>query len=95
MATEYSLYEAKARLSALVRQVREGRTIVITVHGEPAAELRPVRQTGRKQTLDERHEELASRGLITPARMSARDPRAWPAGPRKRGALKRFLGERD
>ncbi|MGQ0766652.1 MAG: type II toxin-antitoxin system Phd/YefM family antitoxin, partial [Gemmatimonadota bacterium] len=40
MAREFSLYEAKARLSALVRQVREGQTVVITVHGRPAAELR-------------------------------------------------------
>ena len=43
MPKEFSIYDAKAQLSALVRQVREtGQTFVITVHGEPVAELRPV-----------------------------------------------------
>ena len=37
MPDEYSLYEAKAKLSALVKQVREGRTVIITVHGQPVA----------------------------------------------------------
>ena len=41
MPDDHSLSDAKAKLSALVRQAREGRTILITVLGEPAAELRP------------------------------------------------------
>jgi 16S rRNA (cytidine1402-2'-O)-methyltransferase len=56
---EYPLYEAKARLSSLVRQVREGRSVVITVHGEPVAELRPYQPPERPpQTLAERIKEL-------------------------------------
>jgi len=47
MPDEYALYEAKARSSSLLRQVREGRWIIITVHSVPAAELRPVDQTTR------------------------------------------------
>lgn len=95
MPDEYSLYEAKARLSALVRQVKEGRSVIITVHGVPAAELRPVDQTARTQTLDERLAELDARGLVVPARRSPGEAGAFPIGTRVRGGLKRFLAERD
>ena len=95
MPREYSLYEAKAKLSALIRQVREGRSVVITVHGQPAAELRPIERTAPKQTNAERYEELTRRGLVTPARVRPSDAQAWPVGARKPGALKRFLEERD
>ena len=54
MPDEYSIYDAKAKLSALVKQVREGRSFVITVHGEPVAELRPIEKVDRKQTFEER-----------------------------------------
>ena len=94
MAREYSLYEAKAKLSAIVRQVREGQSVVITVHGEPAVEMHPVANTPGTQTNDERYDELKARGLIIPASMRPADPRAWPLGARKPGALKRFLEER-
>lgn len=95
MPDEYSLYEAKARLSSLVRQVREGRSVIITVHGVPAAELRPVDSTARPRTLDERLAELDDRGLLAPAHRSPGDPGAFPIGPRVRGGLRRFLAERD
>lgn len=95
MPSEYSLYEAKAKLSALVRQVRAGGTVIITVHGEPAAELRPIAQATEKETNEERLDALSSRGLISPARLSPSSANAWPIGTPKRGALKRFLEERD
>lgn len=95
MPDEYSLYEAKARLSSLVRQVREGRSVIITVHGVPAAELRPIDRTVRPQTLDERLAELDERGAITPSRRTPGEDGAFPIGPRVKGALKRFLEERD
>ena len=98
MPREYSLYEAKAQLSALVRQVREGRTIVITVHGEPAAELRPITPSSADQTLAGRVAELEAQGVIEPARRSPRDFASIlkAAGEKKRpGALRRFLDERD
>ena len=98
MPDEYSIYDAKAKLSALVRQVREGASFVITVHGEPVAELRPIDKPEapqQKQTLEERIAELTARGEITPARMKPSDPRAFPIGKRKPGALKRFLDDRE
>lgn len=95
MPDEYSLYEAKARLSSLVRQVREGRSVIITVHGVPAAELRPVDPSARPRTLEERIAELDARGVIVSARKASRKERSFPTGPRLRGALKRFLDDRD
>ncbi|PKL93625.1 MAG: hypothetical protein CVV20_02680 [Gemmatimonadetes bacterium HGW-Gemmatimonadetes-1] len=95
MADEYPLYDAKAKLSALVRQVREGRSFVITVHGEPVAELRPYEARPKAQTLAERIEELEAKGLITPARATPDDPRAFPIREKRPGALQRFLDERD
>ncbi len=95
MPDEYSLYDAKAKLSALIRQVREGRTIVITVHGEPAAELRPIEKKVRKQTLAQRIAELESRGEISEANRKPRSTVAIPIVARRRGALKRFLDDRN
>lgn len=95
MRDEYSLYDAKAKLSALVRQVREGRTIVITVHGQPAAELRPVEKLPRQQTLEERLAEMEARGEITPAVRKPGAAIALRKIVRRPGALKRFLKERE
>ena len=95
MPKEYSLYEAKAKLSALVREVREGNTLIITVHGEPAAELRPIPAPAKAQTNEERFAELEALGLMTRGTMKPSDPRAFPRGKHIPGALQRFLDERD
>ena len=95
MPDEYSLYEAKARLSSLVRQVREGRSVIITVHGVPAAELRPIDPSVRPQTLDERLAALDARGVIVTSRCAPTEEGAFPIGPKVKGGLKRFLEERD
>jgi prevent-host-death family protein len=42
-----NLYEAKAKLSALVDRVAEGETVLICRRNVPAAELRPVPKTRR------------------------------------------------
>ncbi len=95
MPDEYSIYDGKAKLSALVRQVREGRTFVITVHGEPVAELRPIEKPDRKQTLAERIAELTLRGEITPSKRPSGERPSFKLGKPKPGALQRFLDERD
>lgn len=90
MRNTYSLYEAKARLSAIVRMVREGRTVVVTLHGEPVVEMRPIKNRG--DGLEARMSDLADRGvLVRPD--SARTHASTVT--RKPGALKRFLAERD
>lgn len=99
MPRHYSLYEAKAKLSALVRQVREGQSVVITVHGEPAVEMRAVPKVPKKQTNDERVAELRAEGILTPAKRPPQDFPAILKEIRKKskpipGALQRFLDDR-
>jgi prevent-host-death family protein len=90
MATVYSLYDAKAKLSEILRRVREGQTITISYRGKPVAEIRPIRHG--KQTLSERIQELEARGIIA----GSGKPRGKPSPiARRPGALKRFLAERD
>ena len=90
MRRTYSLYEAKAHLSAIVRQVRAGQSVVVTVHGEPAVEITPVRPAARG--IEKRIAEMTGRGELIPA-ASRREPLAPIA--RRPGALKRFLRDRD
>lgn len=42
--TEIGLFEAKTRLSDLVRQTKAGQSFVITQRGKPAAMLAPIGQ---------------------------------------------------
>jgi prevent-host-death family protein len=91
MRDTYPLYEAKAKLSQLVRQVREGRTITITVRGEPVAALAPATGTAAR-TIEDRLAELEARGELAPARGGRGSLRPVARRP---GALKRFLDSRD
>jgi prevent-host-death family protein len=97
MPKEYSIYDAKAQLSALVRQVREsGKTFVITVHGEPVAELRPIEAPpAGKQTLAERIAELEASGQLSRSNRKPGETPFFPIGEPNPGALQRFLEERD
>lgn len=92
MRRVYSLYEAKAKFSEIVRAVRErGDTITISYHGEPVAEIRPIEPAG--SAVAQRIAELEASGVLVPAesgRVRLPDPIV-----RHRGALERFLTERD
>ena len=90
MRDTYSLYEAKAKLSAIIKQVREGQHVVITLHGKPAAEIRPIESA--PTSLEEHLNQLEREGSLT----RAKGPRTpfRKIGDRP-GALKRFLDERD
>jgi prevent-host-death family protein len=90
MRDTYSLYEAKAKLSAIVRQVREGRRVVVTVHGRPVAEIRPL--PAEAGGLAARLARLTERGVVT--RRPGGAPRLRPIT-RRPGALDRFLRDRD
>jgi prevent-host-death family protein len=93
MNRTYSLYEAKAKLSEIIRAVRErGDTATITYHGEAVAEIRPMKPLA-DQTLMDRIAELEARGILQPAT----NPNAtWSNGVASvPGALERFLADRD
>ncbi len=90
MSLNYSIYEAKARFSEVIRQVREGRTVTVSYRGEPVAEIRSIRQRP-KPTLDERLKDLERSGsLVRPALPR----RTFRPVERRPGALSRFLAER-
>jgi len=52
--------ELKTRLGGYLRQVRAGRTLVITDRGEPVAELKPLRPAGDERAALERLQALGS-----------------------------------
>jgi prevent-host-death family protein len=86
----YSTYEAKAKLSEILRRVRAGDHVTISHRGQAVAELRPVYRTDR--TIEEALHELEEQGVLS--RHTA------PSGPmgalaKRSGALKRFLETRE
>ncbi len=85
----YSTYEAKARFSEVIRQVREGKTVTVSYRGEPVAEIRPIR--GEPQTIEARLDALERQGIIVSSG-PAKAP--FTALGRRPGALNRFLDER-
>lgn len=89
MRDRYSLYQAKAKLSAIIRRVREGHRALVTVHGKPVAEIRPVEDAAAD--LAGRLAGLVERGIVVPP-----DHPAVALRPvaRKPGALTRFLADR-
>lgn len=62
---QVGLRQVKEHLSAYVAEVQAGESLVITVHGQPAARLVPIARPGqRRPTVDELLEEMAIEGLI-------------------------------
>ncbi|MDT8368365.1 MAG: type II toxin-antitoxin system prevent-host-death family antitoxin [Longimicrobiales bacterium] len=86
---QFSTYDAKARFSEVLRRVREGRTVTVTWHGEPVAEIRPLDPSGG---IEARLDWMRSRGLLSVVGPGER--RFHPVA-RRPGALRRFLEERE
>jgi prevent-host-death family protein len=94
MGKKYSLYEAKTKLSALVRQVREGGApVTITVHGQPAVEIRAISTESRVLSVEEKVAEMERDGYVHFVPVP-RGGKRMPAGPRNKGALEQFLRDR-
>ncbi len=62
--------ELRGRLTSLVRRAGSGERIVITIAGRPVAQLGPVEPAAAGVTIDD----LATRGLLEPARRGDRPP---------------------
>jgi prevent-host-death family protein len=90
MARVYSTYEAKAKLSEILRKVRAGQSVGISYRGDLVAEVRPVEPT--RESFEERIQRLEFQGVLTPA---GRRNRGIPRVAKRPGALKRFLASRD
>ena len=87
MKEAYSIYEAKAHLSELLRRVKAGQEVVVSERGVPIAKVVPL---SPKPTFEERIEQLRSQGVIVPGKQ-----KSIPKGLRRPGGLKRFLKERE
>jgi prevent-host-death family protein len=88
--TTYSIYEAKARFSEVIRVVRRGGTVIVTYRGDPVAEIRPIESD--KQPLERRLAELEREGALQGR--GSREGRL-DVIERRPGALRRFLNERE
>lgn len=56
----YSIAEAKAQLSKLIRRAGAGRDVIITRHGKPVARIRPASEPGKSVSLEDLRKHLAS-----------------------------------
>ena len=90
MSDTYSTYEAKAKLSEILRKVERGRIVRISRRGEPIAEIRAVRSGPR--TLGQRIADLRERGAV--AEPTGSEP-SYRALARRPGALRCFPADRD
>lgn len=88
---KYSIYEAKARLSEVIRHAKARRRVIITERGIPVAEVVPYAEEA-SESLSRRIAGLSNRGAIVPRK----EPfRPQPVCIRK-GAVRRFLSrDRD
>jgi len=84
----YPVHEAKAKLSEILRRVKQGRSVTISERGREIARVVPIE---RASDLPSRLEELTRDGDLL-----IREPagRIRPVA-RRPGALRRFLQERD
>jgi prevent-host-death family protein len=90
MKKSYSVHEARARFSELLRRVRErGETVVVSYHGEPVAEIRPLQ---RERSVEARLRRLEERGAIQRGGPRRGELRVVVERPE---ALRRFLADRD
>src|SRR3954451_6682035 len=68
MAEQVGIRELRANVAAFVRRAGDGERIVLTVAGEPVAQLGPLDPLDGAPTLDD----LAARGLVVLARRTDR-----------------------
>lgn len=87
MRDVYSIYDAKAHLSQLLKRVKAGKEIVISERGTPIVKMVPISQ---EQNFSERLVHLKSLGVILP-----RKNKKQAKGLSRPGALKRFLKDRE
>jgi prevent-host-death family protein len=86
----YSIYDAKAKLSELIRFVRKFGPVTITERGTPVVQVIAI--SDEPEGVEARLEALQAMGLIKP---SKRKSKSFRCIAKKRGAFKRFLESRE
>ena len=89
MSDTFSVRDARARFSEVIRRVREGRRVFVTYRGKKVAEIRPVQ--ARPDGLEERLRRLEAEGSIG---MQTKPTGKLGPVAKRPGALARFLDER-
>lgn len=88
MARPYPVHEAKAKLSEILRRVKQGRSVTISERGREVARVVPIEPSvGLAARLDA----LEHDGVVVPGSGATSTIRPLV---RKRGALRRFLRSR-
>jgi prevent-host-death family protein len=88
MPRTYPVHEAKAKLSEILRTVKQGRSVTISERGRDVARVVPI---DGPRDLAGRLDDLQRDGVIVPSRGHPRTVRAIA---RRAGALRRFLETR-
>ncbi len=88
MVRTYSIYEAKAKLSELLRLVKLGNEVLVSERGQPVAKIIPFKLAA---TFEEHWNQLRMTGQI----VEAQEEPHFHLGRQKQGALKKFLNDRD
>ena len=91
MRGDYSIYEAKTKLSQIIRQVKRHHRVTITDRGRPVAQVVAIEEP---KTLVARVDLLATEGAISAGAGGSAKGALKPVA-RRPGALKRFLTERE
>ena len=89
MARPYPVHEAKAKLSEILRRVKQGRSVTISERGREVARVVPIEPP---LNLAARLDALEHEGVVVPGNGAA--SRIRPIA-EKRGALRRFLQSRE
>lgn len=84
----FSIYEAKAKLSELLRTIKRGGEVIITDRGKPVAKVVPYTE---EYDIEKILKRLKQSGHLVEAKTAVK----FPAGVKIRGALNRFLEERE
>jgi len=88
--TTYSIYEAKAKFSEVIRRVKNGESVTITERGKPTA---MISQIPEAETNEAHIQKLIAEGSIIPAKkkLSAKKFRGYNIP----GAYERFMADRN
>jgi prevent-host-death family protein len=68
----YSVAQAKNKLSELIHRAVDGEDVVITRHGQPIVELKPIRRQPKRMTEADFEWLKAHRARLTPMNTNAR-----------------------
>lgn len=90
MALSYSIYNAKAKFSEVIRLAKANKRVLITERGTPVAEVIPCKE--KVETFEERLARLEKEGVVIPASNASR---IFKPVVKRPGALKRFLESRN